>query len=221
MDEIAGELQMEPLELRKRNILRDGDVTATGQKLEHTVSVGQALEAATSAAGWAEKRSGFPKRMPGRIRKRGIGLACSYRGVALGAEGVDATGAIVRVNSDGSVDLTTGLVEMGQGLKTVFSQIAASELGLPIERIQYRRTDTSSIIDGGPTVASRSTIMGGAAVRKAAAAAREKLFAAAAGEARGRPRGTGRRRGRRSWSGTTPSGRSTSPGRWPWPWPPG
>ncbi len=180
MDEIAGELQMEPLEFRRKNILRDGDVTATGQKLDHTVSVGQALEAAAAAAGWAEKRKRFPEENRGRELKRGIGLACSYRGVALGAEGVDATGAIVRVQADGSVDLTTGLVEMGQGLKTVFSQIAASELGLPIGRIQYRRTDTSSIIDGGPTVASRSTIMGGAAVRKAAIAAREKLCSAAA-----------------------------------------
>ncbi len=86
----------------------------------------------------------------------------------------------MRIHSDGSVDLTTGLVEMGQGLKTVFSQIAAGELGLPIERIRYQETDTSTIVDGGPTVASRSTIMGGSAVRKAAIDAREKLCAAAA-----------------------------------------
>ncbi|MDP8235500.1 MAG: xanthine dehydrogenase family protein molybdopterin-binding subunit [Candidatus Erginobacter occultus] len=182
MDEIAGELKLEPLEFRMNNILRDGEITATGQKLDHTVSVGQALQAATSAAGWEEKRRRFSEENRTRLLKRGIGLACSYRGVALGAEGVDATGAIVRIQSDGSIDLTTGLVEMGQGLKTVFSQIAAHELGVPVERVQYRRTDTSTIVDGGPTVASRSTIMGGAAVRKAAIAAREKLCAAAAGE---------------------------------------
>lgn len=187
MDEIAGELKMEPLEFRMKNILRDGDITATGQKLNHTVSVGQALEAATSAAGWTEKRRRFPEENRGRLPKRGIGLACSYRGVALGAEGIDATGAIVKIHPDGSVDLTTGLVEMGQGLKTVFSQIAASELGLPIEKIQYRRTDTSSIVDGGPTVASRSTIIGGSAVRKAAIAAREKLCRAAAEKLRAAP----------------------------------
>ncbi len=187
MDEIAGELKMEPLEFRNKNILHDGDITATGQKLDHTVSVGQALKAATSAADWAEKRERFPEENRDRRLKRGIGLACSYRGAALGAEGIDATGAIVKIQSDGSVDLTTGLVEMGQGLKTVFSQIAASELGLPIERIQYRRTDTSSIVDGGPTVASRSTIMGGSAVRKAATAAREKLCAAAAEKLKASP----------------------------------
>jgi len=175
MDEIAEELGMEPLQFRRMNILHDNDITATGQKLDHTVSVGQALDVTTKAAGWEAKRKKFPEENAGRIIKRGIGLACSYRGVALGAEGVDATGAIVRIHPDGSVDLTTALVEMGQGLKTVFSQIAAAELGLPIGRIQYRKTDTSIIIDGGPTVASRSTIMGGSAVKKAAIGAREKL----------------------------------------------
>ena len=180
MDEIANELGMDPLRFRRINILHDNDITATGQKLDHTVSVGQALDITTEAAGWEEKRKRLPEENAGRIVKRGIGLACSYRGVALGAEGVDATGAIVRIHSDGSVDVTTGLVEMGQGLKTVFSQIAAAELGLPIEKIQYRETDTSIIIDGGPTVASRSTIMGGSAVKKAAIGAREKLCKAAA-----------------------------------------
>ena len=180
MDEIAMEIGMEPLELRLKNILRENDVTATGQKLDHKVSLSEALSVTTKAAGWEEKRGRLPAENSNRERKRGIGLACSYRGVALGAEGVDATGAIVRVNSDGSVDLVTGLVEMGQGLKTVFSQIAAQELGVAIERITYRETDTSSIIDGGPTVASRSTIMGGSAVRKAAIAVRAKLFKAVA-----------------------------------------
>ncbi len=182
MDEIAGELGLEPLEFRRLNILQDNDITATGQKLDHTVSVGQALTEATRAAGWEEKRERFPRENAGRIKKRGIGLACSYRGVALGAEGVDATAAIVVLQADGSVDLTTGLVEMGQGLKTVFSQIAAAELGLPLEKVQYRESDTSAIVDAGSTVASRSTIIGGSAVRKAAIESRVKLCRAVAGK---------------------------------------
>ena len=178
MDEIAIELGMDPLEFRRINILHDNDITATGQKLDHTVSVGQALDVTTLAAGWEEKREKFPKENAGRIIKRGIGLACSYRGVALGAEGVDATGATVRIHADGSVDVATGLVEMGQGLKTIFSQIVAAELGIPMDKIQYRPTDTSLIVDGGPTVASRSTIMGGSAVKKAVIGVRERLFQA-------------------------------------------
>ena len=180
MDEMAEELGMDPLRFRRINIFHDNDITAGGQILDHTVSVGEALDVTTEAAGWEEKRKRFSDENAGKIVKRGIGLACSYRGVALGAEGVDATGAIVRLHSDGSADVTTGLVEMGQGLKTVFSQIAAAELGLPIEKIHYRETDTSVIIDGGPTVASRSTIIGGSAVRTAAIGVREKLCQAVA-----------------------------------------
>ncbi len=180
MDEIALELGIDPLELRRKNGLRDGEITATGQKLCHRVGLEEVLETATVPAGWEEKRKRYPPENEGRYNKRGIGLACSYRGVALGAEGVDATGAIVRIHPDGSVDVCTGLVEMGQGLKTVFCQVAAEELGLPLEKVAYRGCDTSLIVDGGPTVASRSTTMGGEAVRQAASALREKLFRAVA-----------------------------------------
>ena len=178
MDEIARELKMDPLEFRRKNALRPGDTTATGQRLDHRVSLNEVLNVSARPAGWKEKRERFPEENRGKYKKKGIGLACSYRGVALGAEGVDATGAIVRIHPDGSVDVCTGLVEMGQGLKTIFCQIAAEELGISLKRISYRGNDTSLIVDGGPTVASRSTIMGGSAVREAAAILRRRLFIA-------------------------------------------
>ncbi|MCX6350039.1 MAG: xanthine dehydrogenase family protein molybdopterin-binding subunit, partial [Candidatus Aureabacteria bacterium] len=182
MDEIARELKMDPRELRRKNILRDGDITATGQRLSHRVSAGEVMEKASSAAGWEAKRARLPRENAGKRFQRGIGLAVSYRGVALGAEGVDATGAIVRLHPDASADVCVGLVEMGQGLKTVFCQIAAQELGLPFERLSFRGCDTSLIVDGGPTVASRSTTMGGGAVKKAATALRDKLLGPVAGK---------------------------------------
>ncbi len=88
--------------------------------------------------------------------------------MSLGAEGVDAAGALVSVQPDGSVYLHSGLAENGQGLKTIFSQIAAEELGCRFEDIMFMDTDTSVIPDSGATVASRSTTMGGSAVRNAA-----------------------------------------------------
>jgi CO/xanthine dehydrogenase Mo-binding subunit len=182
LDEIARELRIDPLKLRRENLLRDGDITATGQKLNHRVSLDEVLGAGARPAGWEKKRKSFPEENRGKVRKKGIGLACSYRGVALGAEGVDATGAIVRIHADGSVDVCTGLVEMGQGLKTIFCQIAAEELGIDLDRISYRGNDTSLIVDGGPTVASRSTVMGGSAVRAAAVKLRRRLFKAASAE---------------------------------------
>lgn len=180
MDELAEELGMEPLELRRLNGYRQGSVTATGQRLdEHTVSLMEVLDKAVEKSDYLRKRKEYANQQ-GRFRK-GIGLACSFRGCSLGAEGVDATGAMVSVQYDGSVYVFSGLAENGQGLQTIFSQIAAEELGISVERVRFMPTDTAAIPDGGPTVASRSTLMGGNAVRIAAAKVRETLLGAVLG----------------------------------------
>jgi CO/xanthine dehydrogenase Mo-binding subunit len=181
MDELAEELGMEPLELRKLNGYRDGSVTASGQKLNnHQVSLMEVLDKACEASDYHKKHKEY-QNQTGRIRK-GIGLACSFRGCALGAEGVDATGAMVSVQYDGTVYVHSGLAENGQGLQTIFSQIAAEELGINVERVRFMQTDTALIPDGGPTVASRSTIMGGNAVRLAAEKVRETILGAVVGK---------------------------------------
>jgi len=181
MDEVALELGMDPVQLRMVNGFEGGSVTATGHKLdEHTVSLKEVVRKATEAAGWEAKRARLPVENQGRAKKRGIGMACSFRGCALGAEGVDAAAAIVSVQTDGSVLVFSGLAENGQGLKTIFSQIAATELGVTLDRVVFMETDTSTVPDSGPTVASRSTIMGGSAVRIAAQKARDALFEGAA-----------------------------------------
>jgi len=181
MDEVALELGMDPLRLRMMNGFEGGSVTATGHKLdEHTVSLKEVVRKATEAAGWDEKRAQLRAENQGRAIKRGIGMACSFRGCALGAEGVDAAAAIVSVQTDGSVLVFSGLAENGQGLKTIFSQIAATELGVTLDRVVFMETDTSTVPDSGATVASRSTIIGGSAVRIAAQKARDALFEGAA-----------------------------------------
>jgi CO/xanthine dehydrogenase Mo-binding subunit len=109
-------------------------------------------------------------------KRRGIGLACSYRGVSLGAEGVDAAGAIVSVQTDGSVIVSSGITDMGQGAQTQMSQIAAEVLGISMDRIRFLNTNTSRVPDSGPTVASRGTIMGGSAAKKAAEIVRGTLL---------------------------------------------
>lgn len=180
MDELAEELGLEPLELRRRNGFRQGSVTATGQKLEnHQVSLMEVLDKAVDQSDYVKKRQEYQHQM-GRFRK-GIGLACSFRGCSLGAEGVDATGAMVSVQYDGSVYIYSGLTENGQGLQTIFSQITAEELGIDVSRVRFMETDTALIPDGGPTVASRSTLMGGNAMRLAAKKVRETILGAVLG----------------------------------------
>ena len=107
--------------------------------------------------------------------RRGVGLAVSYRGCSLGAEGIDAAAAYLSVQSDGSVYLLSGLAENGQGLRTTYSIIAAEVLGISVEDIYYLELDTALVSDSGPTVASRATLMGGGAVKAAAEIVRQRL----------------------------------------------
>ena len=168
MNEAAEVLGIDPLELRLKNCLRDGDYSATGHKLDrHRVSVGEALEKVAEISDYRRRRAEYARTQVGE-RRRGIGLACDIRGVSLGAEGADFGSGIVSVEEDGSVTVTTGLSEHGQGLRTAFCQIAAEELGVPLSTVRYLDTDTARAPDSGPTVASRGTIMGGNAVKDAA-----------------------------------------------------
>jgi CO/xanthine dehydrogenase Mo-binding subunit len=104
----------------------------------------------------------------------------SYRGVSLGAEGVDFCAAMINVQADGSVLVETGIHENGQGAETAMVLLAAQELGVRKERVRYRRSSTSVIPDSGTTVASRGTIMGGGAVVLAARELRLKMATIAA-----------------------------------------
>ena len=169
IDELAETFNTNPFDLRLKNILRDSDVTATNQKLNHKVSLEEVLQKIEKASKYIKKWNLFRlERNNSDPIKKGIGLACSYRGVSLGAEGVDAAGVIVSVQTDGSVIISSGLVDMGQGAQTVMSQITAEVLGVSPDRIQYMNTSTSKVPDSGPTVASRTTIMGGSAAKQAA-----------------------------------------------------
>jgi CO/xanthine dehydrogenase Mo-binding subunit len=178
MDELAERVGKDPFEIRLQNGFRDGAVTATGQRLNHKVSLVEVLTKATDAAQFRAKWKDYRAAAPGS-KKRGIGLACSYRGVSLGAEGVDAAGAIVSVQTDGSVLVSSGITDMGQGAQTQMSQIAAEVLGISMDRVRFLNTNTSRVPDSGPTVASRGTVMGGAAAKKAAEIVRATLLSAA------------------------------------------
>ena len=178
MDELAVELEIDPLELRLKNVFQKGSITATGQKLTGVVSVGEALEKAATAADWNDKRKQNIADT-GSV-KYGIGLACSYRGVSLGAEGVDQAAVIVSVQKDGSVIISSGIIDMGQGAATQMSVIVAEVLGIGLDRIECLDVNTSIVPDSGPTVASRGTIMGGGAARLAALEVRTRLLKVAA-----------------------------------------
>ncbi len=175
LDELAEQLRISPVDLRLKNIYHNDSITASGQKLDnHQVSLEEVITKAITASHYQEKYIKYSKGKK-EDKKRGIGMAVSFRGCSLGAEATDAAGAIVAIQRDGSILISCGLAENGQGLKTVFSQIAAEELGVEIKRISYMEIDTSVSPDSGSTVASRSTLLGGQAVKKAANQIKETL----------------------------------------------
>lgn len=179
----AAKLGISEIEMRRKNMLQQGSETVTGQLLDnHTVSLNQVLDTVLKEIDYTKKREKCSFGNPKRKEWYGIGLALSYRGMSLGAEGVDFNSAIINVQNDGSILLEVAVHENGQGAETSMMRILAEELSVGLERIRYRQPSTSNIPDGGTTVASRGTLMGGGAVVVAAQELKKKMASALAGE---------------------------------------
>ncbi|QGP91226.1 putative xanthine dehydrogenase subunit D [Neomoorella glycerini] len=179
MDELAGELGLDPLELRLKNGYREGSEAVTGQSLRD-VSLTECLTKVAAATGWQGKRQAYARQEG--PRRRGIGLACSFRGSCFGAggEGLDAAGAMLNVERDGSINVSTGICEVGQGSRSAFARIIAELLGVEAARIHVSPVDSARVVDSGPTVASRGTVVGGHAARLAAEQVRRAMAGVAA-----------------------------------------
>lgn len=169
MIEIAArKCNMSVIDIRKKNMVRQGSITITGQKLDnHKVAMEETLDTVLKEFDVENKLAKCSFGESEGDELYGVGLAMSYRGMSLGAEGVDFNSAIINIQPDGSVILETGIHENGQGSESAMCMILARELGVDINKIVYRRPSTSTISDGGTTVASRGTVLGGGAVVKA------------------------------------------------------
>ncbi len=185
IDELAAELCLSPQEIRLKNCLKPGHETPSGQELgpgKIPVSLEQMIKDLCRRTAFEEKRKEFAAYniISGPL-KRGIGLACTFRGAGLGGEGIDTASAVVTIDQDGSVNIISGLTEMGQGMRTAHAQIVAEVLGISLDRITFNNTDTSISMDSGPTVASRGTLAGGSAMLLAGKELVKRLHARAAG----------------------------------------
>ena len=169
MDLLAEKLGMDPIELRKINILKSGSETQTGQKLVESVGALDTLMTAESTSNWTLSRQNQSGKTGNRYRY-GMGVALCHYGNCLGAAGwsMDGAGVNIQLSRDGSVSVAFGLVEMGQGAITAVTQMTAEALGVKPDRITVLPTDTNQIPDSGPSVASRNVVMTGNAIRNAA-----------------------------------------------------
>lgn len=169
IDEMAYKLHMDPLELRLKNVWRKGSTTATDQKVDWEPSMEYILNRIREVSKWDEKRKEFEEfNKSSKYYKKGIGLSLGYHGISLGAEGEDfAQSEVIYEKRKRKLLVTCGISELGQGSRTVFSQIASEALELSAEYIEINNYDTDKILNSGPTVASRGTTVGGRAVQTA------------------------------------------------------
>ena len=168
LDRIARTLGVDPLELRRRNLLRLGDTTATGQTLKESVGVEECIEKAVAASGYPQKRARGPV-VTGRVA-RGIGTSVFLHGAGFTGSGEKYLKGKVAVDllSGGRARVRTASTDIGQGTETVFRQIAADALGVGMDAVDFAVPSTKSVPDSGPTVASRTVMVVGSIVEKAA-----------------------------------------------------
>ena len=202
IDRLAERLGLHPLEIRRRNALRVGWETCTGQLLRESVGLLECIDKVEQAV---ERFTAVDQVGVAPDKARGWGYACAYKNVGLGGGAADTAGAEVEW-LDGRVQVRAGAAEVGQGLLTVLSQIAADRLGVSPQLVDVILGDTDRTPDGGATTASRQTFITGNAVRQAAGHLRTSL-AAAASEALAAPPDALSFRDGRVWA---PSGASSS-----------
>lgn len=169
MDMIARALQIDPLALRERNILREGMAHATGTVMRDT-AIDQVLAELRKRMDWDQ-----PLQRGQAVVRRGRGLAIGVKASISPTTSV----AMINVSADGSATLYCNTVDMGQGSNTALSQIAAQVLGIPIDKLRIVSPDTAITPFDMGTLGSRSTFHMGHAVRLAAEHARQQLSALA------------------------------------------
>jgi CO/xanthine dehydrogenase Mo-binding subunit len=151
-------------------MLRLGDTTATGQVLTESVGSELVLEAALKAAPTAQP----PNRLTAR---RGRGLSLVFHGSGFTGSGEKKLQGTIRFEAlaDGTFRILTASTEIGQGTNTIFCQLAADALDVPLDKVSLAPQDTSLVPDSGPTVASRTAMIVGRLVQDAAADIKARL----------------------------------------------
>jgi CO/xanthine dehydrogenase Mo-binding subunit len=185
MNKLAQALEMDPVELRLKNLLREGSLTAMGTPLPGGVSLVKVTEQCARAANWQKPKSRSTNHASGR------GFAVAFKNVGFSFGYQENCWAKIELRGDTEIEEATvyiGSADVGQGAHLVILQMAAEALSLPLERVRLVASDTAaSPGSSGSTSASRMTFMAGNAVRGAAERALERWQAGAASAPGDRP----------------------------------
>jgi CO/xanthine dehydrogenase Mo-binding subunit len=183
MNKLAEKLGMDPVELRAKNLVREGSILSVGTPLPPGVSMPQVAERTAEAAGWTRsermgrwQRPSAPSSLL-KSKRYGIGYACGFKNVGFSFGAPEQCTA--RIELHGRVEIEQAIVyhsgaDCGQGAHTVFTQMAAEALEVPIEKIKLIVSDTASTPPSGSASASRMTFMAGNSILGAAEIALKK-----------------------------------------------
>ena len=190
LNKLAATLDMDPITLRERNILREGSIHPVGSVMPAGVSLPEVIDECARASYWQKTddrgwmtRSNPDQDVANGALRRGRGFACGYKNVGFSMGFPEESWATVEL--DGEAEIEQAIVrlagaEVGQGAHTVFAQMAAEAIGIPRERIEMRYHDTGETQNSGSASASRLTFMSGNALLGAT----ERALAAWADEER-------------------------------------
>ena len=179
MDVCARRMGMDPVELRRKNFLKMGDTTATGMFIKENADLSGIMDRALAEIGYHEKRKAFEQHnATASPFKKGVAFSVFMHGCGFTGSGETYYASVAGVEglADGTVSILAASTEMGQGKNTVFSQIVAEALNLPVEMVNVAPSDTRFVPNSGPTVASRSTMVVGKLIEEAAYSLKQALI---------------------------------------------
>jgi xanthine dehydrogenase large subunit len=185
IDEIARNLDKDPLDVRKINFYGRNDeegrnITQYGQKVEDNV-IHELVAELEAGSDYRQRRDAVRAfNASSQVLKKGIAITPVKFGIAFNVSHLNQAGALVHVYVDGSVLVNHGGTEMGQGVNTKVAQVVAHELGVDFSQVRVTATDTSKVANTSATAASTGADLNGKAAQDAARQIRERLAAFAA-----------------------------------------
>lgn len=175
MDHVAQALGVDEIEFKAAHLVKQGDLTSTQGRYHFPVPLSAQLEEVDKLCSLREKHRLYAQPQTGRYR-RGMGFSWYFHGAGFTGSGErDLIKAVAKLHkyADGTVEVLASNGDIGQGVRTTFPKIVAHELNLPLEKVYYNHPDTARVPDSGPTVASRSLMVVGELLRRAAIHLRE------------------------------------------------
>ncbi len=172
MNKLAEALGLDPVEIRRRNVLREGSILSVGTPLPKGVSMPLVVEECARAAKWSSKKEELARqaeRAPSPL-KRGMGFACGFKNIGFSFGYQENCTATVELHGGAEIErvvIRHAAAEVGQGTHQAILQMAAEALNVPLELIEWDFSDTATSKNSGSVSASRMTFMAGNAVRGA------------------------------------------------------